>query len=61
MLTGILKPDIGDINVFGFDYKTELSEIRQKIGVCLQIDVLYDQLTVKEHLEFYGKLKGFYY
>lgn len=36
-----------------------MSQIRQKIGVCLQTDVLYDRITVKEHLEFYGKLKGF--
>jgi ATP-binding cassette subfamily A (ABC1) protein 3 len=59
ILTGILKPDKGKINIFGLDYETEMAQIRQKIGVCLQIDVLYDRITVKEHLEFYGKLKGF--
>ncbi len=37
-----------------------MAQIRQKVGVCLQVDVLYDRLTVREHLEFFGKLKGFY-
>ena len=37
-----------------------MAEIRQKVGVCLQTDVLYDRLTVKEHLEFFGKLKGYF-
>jgi hypothetical protein len=34
--------------------------IRQQIGLCSQTDVIYDDLTVEEHLEYYGKLKGFY-
>lgn len=46
--------------MFGLDYETQMGQIRQKIGVCLQTDVLYDRITVKEHLEFYGKLKGFF-
>ena len=59
MLTGILKPDEGEINIFGLDYYTQLAQIRQKVGVCLQTDVLYERLTVREHLEFFGRLKGF--
>jgi ATP-binding cassette, subfamily A (ABC1), member 3 len=35
-----------------------MTHIRNKTGVCLQIDVLYDELTVQEHLEFYANLKG---
>lgn len=41
MLTGILTPDSGMINIFGYDYYTQMNEIRSKIGVCLQVDVLY--------------------
>jgi len=37
-----------------------MSEIRQKVGVCLQVDVLYEKLTAKEHIEFFGKLKGYF-
>lgn len=50
MITGILNPDEGDIKIFGLDYYTQMAQIRQKVGVCLQIDVLYDRLTVREHL-----------
>ena len=35
-----------------------MSEIRNRTGVCLQVDVLYNDLTVREHLEFYSKIKG---
>ncbi len=58
MLTGILKPDEGSINICGYDYYTQMTEIRSKTGVCLQVDVLYDDLTVEEHLEFYANIKG---
>jgi ATP-binding cassette, subfamily A (ABC1), member 3 len=58
MLTGILKPDAGTIRILDFDYYTQMHLIRSKTGVCLQTDVLYDDLTVREHLEFYANLKG---
>jgi ATP-binding cassette subfamily A (ABC1) protein 3 len=35
-----------------------MAQIRQKVGVCLQTDVLYERLTVREHLEFFARLKG---
>lgn len=35
-----------------------MDEIRTFMGVCPQHDVLFDDLTVYEHLEFFGKLKG---
>lgn len=35
-----------------------MTKIRSKTGVCLQIDVLYDDITVKEHLEYYASIKG---
>lgn len=58
ILTGILQPDSGTINLLGHDYRTDMAEIRTKIGVCLQIDVLYSELTVLEHLQLYAELKG---
>jgi ATP-binding cassette subfamily A (ABC1) protein 3 len=35
-----------------------MAEIRTRIGVCLQVDVLYSELTVLEHLQLYAQLKG---
>jgi len=28
-------------------------------GICVQKDVLYDDLTVEEHLRYYGEMKGY--
>lgn len=46
MLTGLLQPDSGTINILGLDY-SQMAEIRGKMGVCLQADVLYDDYTVR--------------
>ena len=32
--------------------------MRLQIGVCPQFDVLWDIMTVEEHLQFYARLKG---
>lgn len=34
--------------------------IRQDIGICLQHDCLFPQLTVREHIQFFSRLKGLY-
>ena len=55
---GLIPPTSGRAKVHGFDMGTEMSEIRKIIGICPQHDVLWDDLTVKEHLEFFAGLKG---
>ena len=42
----------------GYDIRTEMDAIRQSIGVCPQHNVLFDEMTVDEHLWFYARLKG---
>lgn len=37
-----------------------MPQIRQEIGVCLQHDCLFPQLTVKEHVQFFARIKGLY-
>jgi ATP-binding cassette, subfamily A (ABC1), member 3 len=37
-----------------------MPEIRQDIGICLQHDCLFPQLTVREHIQFFARLKGLY-
>jgi phospholipid/cholesterol/gamma-HCH transport system ATP-binding protein len=55
-IIGLLKSDDGKINVFGKDVnnlnKTELSELRKKIGFLFQSGALYDSMTVRQNLEF---------
>lgn len=37
-----------------------MNAIRQDIGICLQHDCLFPQLTVREHVQFFSRLKGLY-
>ena len=58
MLTGLYMPSSGDALVQGKSIKTQMAEIRQRIGVCPQHDVLFAELTVLEHLQLFAGLKG---
>jgi ATP-binding cassette subfamily A (ABC1) protein 3 len=58
MMTGLIDITSGDARVFGYSVKTEMDQIQEIIGVCSQQNVLWDDLTVKEHLEFFARLKG---
>ncbi|KAJ3614038.1 hypothetical protein NHX12_017615 [Muraenolepis orangiensis] len=58
ILTGLFPPTSGTAYILGKDIRTELSTIRQNLGVCPQHNVLFSMLTVEEHIWFYGRLKG---
>jgi len=59
MITGQLKPTSGNIFIDGHDVATEIETLRQMMGVCPQMNILWDKLTVMEHLQLFGKLRGF--
>ncbi|RHY18714.1 hypothetical protein DYB32_010340, partial [Aphanomyces invadans] len=59
MLTGMLPASSGDASVHGLSLRRDLPAIRQSLGMCPQHDVLYAELTVYEHLIFYGRIKGY--
>lgn len=58
MLTGLLTPTSGEGSVAGFDIKSESEIIKKKIGYMSQRFSLYDDLTVKENIRFYGGVYG---
>ncbi|XP_075450764.1 phospholipid-transporting ATPase ABCA1 isoform X2 [Ascaphus truei] len=58
ILTGLFPPTMGTAYIMGKDIRSELSSIRQNLGVCPQHNVLFDALTVEEHIWFYARLKG---
>uniref|UniRef100_A0A8B9NTA5 P-type phospholipid transporter n=1 Tax=Accipiter nisus TaxID=211598 RepID=A0A8B9NTA5_9AVES len=58
ILTGLFPPTSGTAFILGKDIRSELSTIRQNLGVCPQHNVLFDLLTVEEHIWFYARLKG---
>ncbi|POM66858.1 ABC Superfamily [Phytophthora palmivora] len=60
MLTGMIAPSDGDASFRGMSLVHDMGEIRQSLGLCFQHDVLYSELTVEEHLLFYGRVKGYH-
>ncbi|XP_055947316.1 ATP-binding cassette sub-family A member 2-like isoform X3 [Argiope bruennichi] len=58
ILTGLFPPSSGYATIYGHDIRTEMDFIRQSMGMCPQHNVLFEELTVEEHLWFYASLKG---
>lgn len=58
MLTGLLSPTSGEGMVAGYDIHSESESIKKKIGYMSQRFSLYDDLTVKENIRFYGGVYG---
>ncbi|KAK7503139.1 hypothetical protein BaRGS_00005765 [Batillaria attramentaria] len=58
MLTGFFPPTSGTAFINGYDIRKELGSVRASLGLCPQHDVLFDTLTVQQHLSLFAKLKG---
>ena len=58
LLTGIYEPSSGDATVGGYSILTQIDKVQQLIGYCPQFDLLWNDLTVEEHLYFYSRLKN---
>ncbi|XP_066485290.1 ATP-binding cassette sub-family A member 13 [Tiliqua scincoides] len=58
MLTGLYPPSSGSIIINGKHMETDLAAVRTEMGVCPQYDVLFETLTVQEHLLLYGSVKA---
>ncbi len=58
MLTGLLPPTSGDVEVCGLDVRKEPLEVKRRIGVLPEDLGLFDDLTVEEHLYLTGSVYG---
>uniref|UniRef100_A0A8C1Q1R5 P-type phospholipid transporter n=1 Tax=Cyprinus carpio TaxID=7962 RepID=A0A8C1Q1R5_CYPCA len=58
ILTGLFPPTSGTAYIYGKDIRTEMDAIQQSLGMCPQYNILFNHLTVEEHILFYSLLKG---
>ena len=57
MTVGLLNPDSGTVELSGYG-SPKNPKVRAKIGVAPQSLSLYDELTARENLDFFGKVYG---
>ncbi|MGP8305920.1 ABC transporter ATP-binding protein [Vibrio sp. YIC-376] len=58
VLTGLLSPTEGSVDVLGLEIPRQSEMLRLKIGYMTQKFSLYDDLSVQENLEFIGQIFG---
>ncbi len=58
MLYTLLQPDSGDMTVDGIDPRREPLAVKRRLGVVPDSRGLYDRLTARENVRYYGELHG---
>ena len=56
LLLGLLEPTAGGAEVLGFDSRTQGQQIRERTGALLEFTGLYERLSARENLDFYGRV-----
>uniref|UniRef100_A0A8D1WVW5 ABC transporter domain-containing protein n=1 Tax=Sus scrofa TaxID=9823 RepID=A0A8D1WVW5_PIG len=54
ILTGCYRPTRGEVCIYGYDISKNIREIRENMGFCPQHDLLFNDLTLSEHIFFYS-------
>src|SRR4051812_17927411 len=58
ILCTLLKPTAGTAHVAGFDVVTQANEVRRHVGFLSATTGVYDRMTAREMVEYYGRLNG---
>jgi ABC-2 type transport system ATP-binding protein len=58
MVCGLLKPESGEGDVLGFNVLSESLKIKERVGYMTQRFSLYEDLSIRENLEFIARLYG---
>ena len=56
MLCGLLTPDAGEGACLGFDIRTQAGEIKKRVGYMTQRFGLYEDLSIRQNLDFIGRM-----
>lgn len=57
-LIGVHPPTHGEGFIFGLDIRSDVATIQKIMGVCPQDDLLWLDLTARQHLELFARFKG---
>lgn len=58
IICGLMEADSGDINLFDMNYRKNSIEIKRKFGLVPQELAIFDTLTAKDNLEYFGRMYG---
>jgi ABC-2 type transport system ATP-binding protein len=58
MLCGLLTPDAGAGTCVGYDVRTQQAEIKRNVGYMTQKFSYYEDLSIRENLDFVGRIYG---
>jgi len=58
VLCGLVRPTSGEATVHGLDATQQIDKVRAISGVCPQHDLLFDELSVSQHIDLYAGIKG---
>lgn len=54
--TGVMSPTSGSVIINGVDIVKNPDAVRSQVGLCPQHNLLFDDLTVDQHLSFFGRV-----
>ena len=57
VLTGMFSPTSGTASINGHDITEDMASVRRSLGLCPQHNMLFEDLTVREHLRFFGMVR----
>jgi len=60
MVVNLVKPSVGEIEIFGEKLNNESYETLKRIGSIIEYPVFYDKLTGRENLEIHCEYMGYY-
>lgn len=58
IISGLISQDHGEVEIMGSTLKNNEKYIKSNMGVCFQDIVVFDDLSVEENLEYFGRMYG---